>query len=46
MAELLQDEWKQILMSLKPVDMKELVETAPSLPMHIGSLYPYIKSFF
>jgi CDP-diacylglycerol--glycerol-3-phosphate 3-phosphatidyltransferase len=46
MAESLQDEWKQLLASSKPVDTKGLVESAPPLPIHIRSLYPYIKSFF
>jgi CDP-diacylglycerol--glycerol-3-phosphate 3-phosphatidyltransferase len=46
MAESLQDEWKQLLASSKAVDTKGLVESAPPLPIHIRSLYPYIKSFF
>jgi CDP-diacylglycerol--glycerol-3-phosphate 3-phosphatidyltransferase len=42
----LQEELDELMHHSKRVDAKELVESAPPLPLHVQSLLPYIKSFF
>lgn len=42
----LQTELNELMHHSRRVDTRELIESAPPLPMHVQSLLPYIKSFF
>ena len=42
----LQDEWGELMEHSEQVNTKEVLASAPELPMHIKPLVPFIKSFF
>eukprot|EP00980_Cylindrotheca_fusiformis_P005134 scaffold1087_cov136-Cylindrotheca_fusiformis.AAC.20 len=45
-AQALQRELDELMYYSSRIDTKELVESAPPLPIHVKTLLPYIKSFF
>ncbi|CAJ1945207.1 unnamed protein product [Cylindrotheca closterium] len=42
----LQDEWGELMKHSKQVNTKEVLDSAPELPIHVKSVLPFIKSFF